>query len=105
MSEWDTLFLGWCELGLDPAEFHKRTPREAQLWIKGALKRIQREQNERMVLAWTTAALSRAKKMPKLEKLLTVEKPKRKPQTWQEQHALMRAWAKQHNKRFGNKGT
>ena len=63
-------------MGLDPSRFWHLTPREASTIMKGASKRLIREQNQTAWLAWHIAALERAKKLPKLETLLI--KPKRK---------------------------
>jgi hypothetical protein len=44
----------------------------------------------RAILAWNTAALSRMKRLPKVDSLFPRE---RKPaQTWQQQYDLMRQW-------------
>lgn len=48
------------------------------------------EHNARAVLAWNIAALSRTKRLPKVETLLVRER--RKKQTWQEQSRLMEQW-------------
>lgn len=42
-------------------------------------------------MAWHIAALSRAKKMPKLKTMLA-KKPSSARQTWQEQMAIMDMW-------------
>jgi hypothetical protein len=48
------------------------------------------EHNARAILAWNIAALSRAKRLPKVDSLFARErKPK---QTWQEQYELMKQW-------------
>lgn len=44
-----------------------------------------------MSLAWHVAALTRAKRMPKL-KTLMAKAAARRTQTWQEQMAVMDAW-------------
>lgn len=52
-----------------------------------------REYNQQMTQAWITAALSRAKKMPKLDKLLVQEKkPKAARQPWEQQLSIARMW-------------
>lgn len=74
------------------------TPREIALWIDGAGQRLRREHNARAWAAHTTAALTRAKKMPKLDTLLAKEPKKAKRrQTWQEQAAIMERWFKAQN--------
>lgn len=55
-------------------------------------KRRRLENNDRMALAWHTAALFRAKKLPKLNALLAKEKKKAVRQSWQEQLAIARAF-------------
>jgi len=67
---------------------------------------LRREHNERVQLAWNTAALSRAKKLPKLKTLLAPEPARQKKprQTWQQQAAIMEAWAKAHNARMKQNG-
>lgn len=59
--------------------------------IGGAQDRLLREHNERAWLAWHVAALSRAKKMPKLKTMMS-KAASRRTQTWQEQMAVMDAW-------------
>lgn len=48
--------------------------------MAAAAKRAEREHNAAMVLAYTTAALMRAKRMPKIETLLQRRLPKQKQQ-------------------------
>lgn len=57
--------------------------------MAGAGKRLEREQNDRITLAWMTAALSRAHRIPKLETLIAGNGGRRK-QTWQEQLATVK---------------
>lgn len=57
--------------GLDPDRFWRITPREMAVDLEGARTRLQAEQDARAWLAWTTAALIRAQKMPALETLLS----------------------------------
>ena len=49
-----------------------------------------------MWLAWHVAAFQRSKRLPDLKSLYIQEKPR--PQTWQEQYAIMEAYAARHNK-------
>lgn len=54
--------------------------------------RMRESYNERQSLAWHTAVLQRAKRVPRLTTLLITEEPVAKPrrqQTWQEQLAVM----------------
>jgi hypothetical protein len=62
------------------------------LRFDGASSRREREHNERAWLAWHTAALARPSKgrFPSLRSLQV--KPRRKPQTWQEQLEVARLW-------------
>jgi hypothetical protein len=51
------------------------------------------EHDRIMLLAWSTAALTRIKKMPELKSLLKADRPDprlRQPKRWQDQYA---AWA------------
>ena len=50
--------------GVDPLDFWELTPYQTRLAMSGL-------RDGRMSLAWTIAALSRHKKLPKLETLLT----------------------------------
>lgn len=59
------------EAGNDPARFWTLTPREVDRILQGVRNRLEREANERMSLAWHIVALDRARKLPKLETLLT----------------------------------
>lgn len=60
--------------------------------LDGAARRIRREYNQQISQAWITAALGRAKKMPKLDRLLVRDKPTPKRQTWEQMLAVARAW-------------
>lgn len=53
-----------------------------------AKRRNEDRNDERMVLAWTTAALIRQKKLPELQKLLS-RRHRDRPQTKQEQVAVL----------------
>jgi hypothetical protein len=67
--------------------------------ISAENRKIVREINQSMSIAWHIAAFGRMKKMPKLSNLL-MRTPSRNRQTWQEQLAVMDAWmnAKQPDK-------
>lgn len=61
--------------------------------MEAAAERARRAHNDRAWLAWTGAALARAKRLPKLKTLQIagrVEPPR--PQTAQEQLAIFRRW-------------
>jgi hypothetical protein len=62
--------VAWVEAGFDPARFWMITPKEFDREMRGARKRLEREADERMSLAWHIVALDRTKKLPKLETLL-----------------------------------
>jgi hypothetical protein len=65
--------------GLDPDRFWRITPREMVAHLEGARERLKAEQDGRAWLAWTTAALSRAQKLPDLESIMSPRKAE--PQT------------------------
>jgi hypothetical protein len=46
------------------------TPRETVAFVEAAAWRMEQEQRARMGLAWHIAALSRAKKLPPLQRML-----------------------------------
>jgi hypothetical protein len=50
-----------------------------------------------VILAWNIAALSRSKRLPKVETLFV--RQRRKQQTWQEQSALMEQWYRSQQRR------
>lgn len=59
--------------------------------MRGARKRLEREADERMSLAWHIVALDRTKKLPKLETLLIGGKaPRGKAQTPEEKLVAMK---------------
>lgn len=74
------------------------TPFELSLSIKSFSDRLKRERDEKLSQAWLTAYFQRVKKLPKLEKLLNQDKPK-KPQTQEE----MLNKIKELNAQFGGK--
>lgn len=62
--------------------------------MEGAAERERRAYNDRAGLAWTGAALARAKRLPKLKTLLIPgRRAAPRPQTAQEQMAIFRQWA------------
>jgi len=70
-----------------------------RLVMEADVRRLEREHNARAWQAYATAALVRAKKMPRLQTLL-IEPPKeRRRQTWQEQLAIAKAITAQFSKR------
>lgn len=59
--------------GFDPSDFWALTLRLYQIHMRGASARIRREQDQAKSMAWLTAALGRASKMPKLDKIVQQE--------------------------------
>lgn len=64
-------------VGGSEAEFWRMTPAQYMRRMRGERKRLERDQAERTAQAWMTATLMRAKRIPKLEKLLEPDKPQR----------------------------
>lgn len=60
--------------GIGVTEFWELTPRETWQAIEAAIWRDRREQERETRLAWLTATLSRAKKIPSLKRLMTEKK-------------------------------
>jgi len=58
-------------------EFWDLTPRETMAAIEAAAWRMQQEQALTVSLAWHTAALTRAKRLPPLSQLLAKLKPRK----------------------------
>jgi hypothetical protein len=81
------------EAGQDPALFWRLTLREIAAVMKGAANGLKREKNNRAWLAWHTASLQRAKKMPPLRSLIR-DRPARETirRNWQEQLAIAHQW-------------
>jgi hypothetical protein len=68
------------------------TPRTLAVVLEGAAWRVQHEVRLATTQAWLTAAFSRQKKLPRLQKVLGDRKAeKAKPQTIQQQEAILRA--------------
>lgn len=68
--DFDALHTAWVAAGFDPARFWEISLREADREMRGAVRRQEREANERMSLAWHVVALDRTKTLPKLETLM-----------------------------------
>jgi hypothetical protein len=78
--------------GLEPGRFWQITPKEVDREMLGARKRIEREADERMSLAWHIVALDRTKKLPKLETLLiATRRPAGRRQTPEEHLVAMKS--------------
>lgn len=81
-------------LGLDPSPFWGLTLRQIALMMEAAADRARRAHNDRAWLAWTGAALARAKRLPKLKTLQIAGRAKpARPQTAEERMAVYRQWA------------
>lgn len=68
--DFDALHTAWVAAGHDPARFWEISLREADREMRGAVRRQEREANERMSLAWHIVALDRTKTLPKLDTLM-----------------------------------
>jgi hypothetical protein len=79
----------WVELGLDPAQFWKLTPRMVLHIATAARHRLENEHNGRAWLAHTIEALHRQKRLQRLD-TLTIKRRRTRDQTWQEQMQLCR---------------
>jgi hypothetical protein len=53
--------------------FWSLTPRQLQIHFEAASRRLERDQRARAWLAWHTAAMYRAEKMPRLEELWSAQ--------------------------------
>jgi hypothetical protein len=81
-------------LDLDPETFWRKTPREISIIMAGRGDALARQHNERAWLAWHIAALPRAKKFPKLEKMMVKAGPvKRVRQTPEQMLMIAKAMA------------
>lgn len=78
-------------MGLDPARFWALTMREVDREMTAAVKRREREGDERIWLAWHIVALDRTKKLPKLETLLSSGRRLSRPQTPEEHELALKA--------------
>ena len=83
----------WVGAGQEPSLFWRLTYREIGVILGGVSLRLQREHNERAWAAWHIAAMSRAKKMPKLKELLQEDKkPTGRRMTPEQIEAVTRSW-------------
>jgi len=78
-------------MGYLEADFWRNTPRQIIRQMKARQRQLRDEHNARAWIAWTTAALTRAKKMPKLERLMVKDHSRRR-QTAAEQYEIVKAW-------------
>ena len=80
--------------GFDPDGFWRLTPKLYQIHMDGARKRLDREAKEMAWAVWHVAALTRTKKMPRLNQFIPAEKSQSaKPSTWQAQLAAWQSYA------------
>jgi hypothetical protein len=86
--------VAFADAGFEPGLFWALTPREIAANLEGVRRRLMREHDERMALAWHTAALIRTrKKFPRLKELQSRKEPAAKPrQAWQDQLAIALKW-------------
>ena len=79
-----------------PALFWRLTLREISVILKGASANLRRRHDEAAWLAWHIEALARAKKLPKLETLLSQQSKqprKRRQMTPEEMISMAHLWA------------
>ena len=84
------MHLAWVSAGFDPARFWQITMKEADREFRGALKRRQREADERMSLAWHIVALDRTERLPRLQDILSKPDTPKRAQTGPEMLAAMK---------------
>jgi len=76
--------------------FWSQTPRLFHLALKGRLESQKTRNREQAALAWMTAALSRADRLPDYEKFVGLEKTVR-PQSASEIKSILKAMFKGHS--------
>ena len=79
-------------MGCERSEFWSLTPREIGQAFEARTRKLTTEHNERAWLAWHIAGLSRAKRLPNLQKMMIKSKQPRRIQPWQEQMQIMDMW-------------
>jgi hypothetical protein len=87
-------------VGLDPDAFWDKTPFEINFILEARWSGEVRRQNQLAWLAWHIAALSRAKRLPKLQTMLVKKPSTRIKQTWQQQLAIMNSLAAAEQRRI-----
>ena len=68
--DWQSLLESALKCGVSVAEFWSLTPRETYAVIEASAWQLEREHRRNAWLAWHIAALSRAKRMPPLQRLI-----------------------------------
>ncbi|RMC37494.1 hypothetical protein [Paracoccus alkanivorans] len=88
------MYSDYVSAGFDPVGFWSLTPRLYLAQMKGANARIEREAREAAWHAWHVAAFTRARKLPKLDKILKpAAKTRRTKVNWQDQAGMWAAYA------------
>jgi len=81
-------------VGLDPSVFWALTPALYAIHLDGAVRRLDREAREMAWAVWHVAALSRAKKLPRLDRFIPGKNNVApKSPTWQAQLAAWQTYA------------
>jgi len=73
---WEAFLEEALKCGMSAVEFWTATPRETYATMEAAAWRMEREQRRDVWLAWHVAALSRAKRLPALQRLMVGGKAK-----------------------------
>lgn len=68
--DWQSLLESALKCGISVAEFWALTPRETYATIEATSWRLEREHRRDAWLAWHIAALSRAKRLPTLQRMI-----------------------------------
>lgn len=87
-TDWAGLHINWIAAGFDAERFWQITPKEVDREMHGYLRRMEREADERMSLAWHIVALDRTKKLPKLETLMISGRKRRTKAQTPEEHVI-----------------
>jgi len=74
--DWQSLLESALKCGVGVLEFWSLTPRETYAVIEASSCRLEREHRRDAWLAWHIAALSRAKRLPPLQRLIAPGKAK-----------------------------
>lgn len=92
--DWDDLLASYAAAGYqDLAQFWWMTPRDLSALFDGAEKRLAREQDARVELAWTVEVLARQKRLPSLRDLLGRRRRKTVRRDPADEFAAWVAWA------------
>jgi hypothetical protein len=80
----------WVEAGFDPDAFWHQTPHTFGLAMNGVRKRLEREAEERVALAWQTGVFAATAQAGKLKPLKHYLRKQGQKQSAQEMLAIMR---------------